>query len=125
MSRCSVLKLRGAFLDNHELPEHIRYYSVIAFPSPERISFGLKSSYNKLARIADARNDSQLVFTDQVIPGSTILAFTNADHWAMAVPVARQHNFAASTFVSQNSYPREVILEALLRYLEEDLSSEP
>ncbi len=74
---------------------------------------------------AGARNDSQLVFSDQVIPGSTVLAFVNADHWAMAVPVARQHKFAASTFVSQNNYPREVILEALLRYLEEDLSNQP
>lgn len=117
--------MRRAFLDNNELPQHIRYYSVIAFPSPERISFGLKSSYNKLAKIAEARNDSQLLFTDQVIPGSTILAFAIADHWAMAVPVARQHKFAASTFVSQNNYPREVILKALLRYLEEDLSNKP
>jgi hypothetical protein len=118
-------EVRKAFLADNRLPGHIRYYSVIAFPSPERISFGLKSSYRKLARIADARNDSQLVFSDQLIPGSTVLAFVNADHWAMAVPVARQHKFAASTFVSQNNYPREVILEALLRYLEEDLSNQP
>jgi len=118
-------ELRKAFLANNELPGNIRYYSVVAFPDPKRISFGLKSSYRKLASIADGRNDSQLVFTDQVIPGSTVLAFVNADHWAMAVPVARQHKFAASTFVSQNNFPREVILEALLRYLEEDLSNEP
>lgn len=118
-------EVRKAFLADNTLPEHIRYYSVVAFPSPMRISFGLKSSYNKLAKIADARNDSQLVFTDQVIPASTVLAFANADHWAMAVPVARQHTFAASTFVSQNNFPREVILEALLRYLEEDLSTTP
>ncbi len=49
-------------------------------------------------------------------------AFTNADHWAMAVPVARQHAFAAATFANRNDFPREVMLEALLRYIEEDLA---
>ena len=48
----------------------------------------LTSSYDKLARI-DARNDSQMIFYDQVIPGSTLVGYINADHWALAVPIAR------------------------------------
>jgi hypothetical protein len=115
---------RRQWIREHELPGSIRYYSVISFPDPEtRISSGLKSSWRELAERADARNDSQLIFYDQAIPGSTLLAFTNADHWAMAVPVARQHEFAASTFANHNDFPREVMLEALLRYIEEDLAS--
>jgi hypothetical protein len=114
---------RNAWLENNELPGHIRYYSVVAFPEPDRISVGLKSNWRKLGRLSDARNDSQLVFHDQIIPGSTVLAFTNADHWAMAVPVARQHDFAASTYASDNDFPREVTLEALLRVIEEDLET--
>lgn len=114
--------VRRAWLEQHELPQHISYYSVVAFPEPGRISTGLKPSWRKLSELADARNDSQLVFYDQVIPGSSILAFTNADHWAMAVPVARQHRFASSTFASRNDFPREVMLESLLRFIEEDLS---
>lgn len=113
--------VRRAWLERHELPQNIRYYSLVAFPEPGRISAGLKPSWRKLSELADARNDSQLVFYDQVIPGSSILAFANADHWAMAVPVARQHQFASSTFASQNDFPREVMLEALLRFIEEDL----
>ncbi len=114
---------RRQWLSEHVLPGSIRYYSVIAFPDPEtRISSGLKSSWRELAELADARNDSQLIFYDQALPGSTLLAFTNADHWAMAVPVARQHDFAASTFANRNDFPREVMLEALLRYVEEDLA---
>ncbi len=115
-------EVRKRWLAEHELPGHIRYYSVVSFPEPGRISAGLKPGYRKIGELADARNDSQLVFYDQVIPGSTLLAFANADHWAMAVPVARQHPFAAQTFATENGYPREVMFETLLRFLEEDLA---
>jgi pimeloyl-ACP methyl ester carboxylesterase len=114
--------VREAWLKEHELPRHIRYYSVVSFPDPERISLALKPSWRKLGKLVDARNDSQLVFYDQVIPGSSLVAFTNADHWAMAVPVARQHWLASSTFATHNDFPREVMFEALLRFIEEDLS---
>lgn len=114
---------RRQWIRDHELPRDIRYYSVIAFPDPEtRISNGLESSWRELSEKEDARNDSQLIFYDQALPGSTLLAFTNADHWAMAVPVARQHAFAAATFANRNDFPREVMLEALLRYIDEDLA---
>lgn len=114
--------VRQAWLEQHELPQNVRYYSVVSFPEPARISTGLKPSWRKLGEIADARNDSQLVFYDQVIPGSSVVAFVNADHWAMAVPVARQHRLASMTYASQNDLPREVMLEALLRFIEEDLA---
>ena len=117
--------VRKQWLATHTLPDHIKYYSVVTYPDPEtRLSAGLKSSYRKLAEIADARNDSQVVFYDQVIPGSTLLAFPNADHWAMAVPVARQHDFMSATFVNRNNYPREAFFEALIRYIEEDLTAD-
>jgi len=115
--------VRKQWLADHPLPDHIKYYSVVTYPDPEtRMSSGLRSSYRKLAEIADARNDSQVVFYDQVIPGSTLLAFLNADHWAVAVPVARQHDFVAATFVNHNNYPREAFFEAIIRYVEEDLT---
>jgi hypothetical protein len=116
--------VRRAWLEENQLPDHIRYYSVVAFPDPEvRISGGLKAAWRKLGRLEDARNDSQLVFYDQVIPGSKLLALANADHWAMAVPVARHHPFAASTYANRNDFPREVMLESLLRFIEEDLAA--
>jgi pimeloyl-ACP methyl ester carboxylesterase len=112
--------VRRQWLADHPLPDDIRYYSVVTYPRPDRMSIGLKPSYNDLGEV-DARNDSQVIYYDQVIPGSTLVGFINADHWAMAVPVARQHKFAAATFVSKNDYPREAFLEALVRYLQEDL----
>ena len=112
---------RKAWFADNTLPEHIRYYSVIAFPDPENISNGLQRFHRKLGELKDGRNDSQVVFYDQVIPGSTILGFFNADHWAMSVLIARQHEITQAVFADRNDFPREIALEAILRYIEEDL----
>ena len=114
---------RDAWFAEHTLPEHVRYYSVVSFPDPDNISNGLQHSHKKLGALKDGRNDSQLVFYDQVIPGSTILGFFNADHWAMSVPIARQHEVSQAIFADQNDFPREIALEAILRFIEEDLES--
>jgi hypothetical protein len=104
---------------HHALPPGLRYYSLVTFPEPDRISSILESSYEKLSRV-DARNDSQVIFYDQVVPGSTLLGYVNADHWALAVPIARTHSVIGSLFVTQNAYPREALMEATLRFVEED-----
>jgi hypothetical protein len=114
--------VRKEWLARNPLPREMRYYSLVTFPQPERISSLLTSSYDKLARI-DARNDSQVIFYDQVVPGSTLLGYLDADHWAVAVPINRTHATIASMFVTQNAYPREALLEAVLRFVEEDLST--
>lgn len=113
--------VRKTWLAQNPLPSDIPYYSLVALPQPERVSSALKKSYKKLSRI-DERNDSQILFYDQVIPGSTLVGYVNADHWAIALPIARTHSTVASLFVTQSAYPREALLEALLRFLEEDLA---
>ena len=60
---------RDAWFAEHTLHEHIRYCSVVFLPDPENISNGLQHSHKKLRAMKDGRNDSQLVFYDQVIPG--------------------------------------------------------
>ncbi len=114
--------VRKTWLAQHPLPNDIPYYSLVTFPQPERISSSLKKSYNKLSQI-DGRNDSQMLFYDQLIPGGTLVGYVNADHWALAVPVARSHSVVGTLFVTQNAYPREALLEALLRFVEEDLAT--
>ena len=96
---------------------------MVTFPEPKRISRVLQSSYNKLARI-DGRNDSQVIFYDALIPGSVLMAYVNADHWAIALPIARSHETIGGLFVTQNAYPREALLEAVLRFVEEDLGGD-
>jgi hypothetical protein len=63
-----------------------------------------------------------VLFYDQVIPRSSLVAYLNADHWAVAVPVARKHPTIRRFFVDKNDYPREALLESLARFLDEDLS---
>ena len=112
--------VRRSWLANNTLPEDIAYYSLVTYPQPDRISSVLGTTYKKLSQV-DARNDSQLIYYDQVIPGSTLMGFLNADHWAVAVPIARSHSFIGSTFVDKNDYPREALVEAVLRFVTEDL----
>ena len=111
---------RKAWLAENTLPEGIAYYSLMTFPEPERISSLLRGSYRKISKV-DARNDSQVIFYDQFIPGSTLVGYLNADHWALAVPIARTHDIVGEILVDQNDYPREALHEALLRFIEEDL----
>lgn len=113
--------VRREWLATNKLPESVRYYSLITFPAPDRISQMLKSSYKDLSLI-DQRNDSQLLYYDQIIPGSTVLGLLNADHVAVAVPLNRTHPTLAKTLATRNDFPREVMLEAVLRFVEEDLA---
>jgi hypothetical protein len=111
---------RKKWLKANPLPKNIKYYSIITYPEPEQISLGLKPSYQILADI-DPRNDGQLIFYDQLIPNASLLAFVNADHWALSIPVARQPYINKITFANKNKFPREILLEAILKYVEEDL----
>ena len=115
-------EVRKKWLADHPLPESIRYYSVVTYPDEAHLSSLLKSSYRKLSQ-ADSRNDSQVIFYDQVIPGSVLLGYLNADHWAAAVPLNRTQSFLVSSFVNKNAFPREVLAEAVVRFVEEDLNS--
>jgi hypothetical protein len=113
---------RKAWLARHPLPEDIAYYSMITFPEPDRVSELLKSSYRQLSQV-DARNDSQLIFYDQFVPGSNLVAYLNADHWAIGVPMARTHPILGTYLADHNSFPREAMYESLMRLIEEDLQA--
>jgi hypothetical protein len=68
------------------LPQNVRYYSLVAFTHRDNIQPGLLLTYDLLRSIGP-RNDGQVIFYDQVIPGSSLLGYINLDHWAVAVPV--------------------------------------
>jgi hypothetical protein len=66
-----------------------------------------------------------MIVFDQVVPGSEVLAFVNADHWAVALPIARLHPVIGSMGVTRNDFPLEVLLEAVLKYVDFRLGSAP
>jgi pimeloyl-ACP methyl ester carboxylesterase len=108
------------WLSANRLPESLQYFSLAAFAARDDISFILRPSYDKLA-LVDPRNDSQVVFHDALVPGSVLLGYLNADHWAVAMPLNREHPTLSRTLVTRNAFPREVLLEAIARYIEESL----
>jgi pimeloyl-ACP methyl ester carboxylesterase len=111
---------RQAWLSRNRLPESIKYFSLVAFGDRNDISVTLKSTYDLLALI-DQRNDSQLLFYDQIIPGCTLLGYAKADHWAVAMPFSQDIRQLASVLVDKNQFPREILLEAIIRFVEEKL----
>ena len=58
-------------------------------------------------------------------PAASSWAISMPTTGRVAVPIDRTHATIASIFVTQNAYPREALLEALLRFVEEDLATRP
>ena len=112
---------RRAWLAANPLPGSVAYFSIVTYPEPERISTVLRSGFRELSE-TDDRNDGQVIVRDQVIPGSEVLAFVNADHWAIALPIARSHAVVGSTLINRNEFPREVLLAAILEYVDTALA---
>jgi hypothetical protein len=111
---------RLQWLSRNRLPESIKYFSLVAFAGREDISAILQSSYDRLALI-DPRNDSQVIFYDAIIPGSTLLGFVKADHWAVAMSFSQDAPQLSAVLIDKNEFPREVLLEAIIRFVEEKL----
>ncbi len=113
---------RLQWLSRNRLPDSIKYFSLGAFAGRDDISAILQSSYDRLAMI-DPRNDSQVIFYDAIIPGSTLLGFVKADHWAVAMPFSQDAPQLSHGLTDKNEFPREVLLEAMIRFVEEKLLS--
>ena len=103
------------------MPQGIRYYSLVTFTTPQRMHWFLRMLYAKLAEV-EPRNDSHMLIHDQVLPGAKLLGYVNSDHWAVALPFNRSlRSFWNRLLRNHNAFPREVLFEAILRYVEADL----
>ena len=67
------------------------YFSLATFARRENIHPLLLFSYDLLS-IMDPRNDGYVLWTDQVIPGATLLGYVNLDHYDVALPVRERLN---------------------------------
>jgi pimeloyl-ACP methyl ester carboxylesterase len=116
--------IRRQFTSTHKLPEGIRFYSLGTFAPREKISLPLRGGYDELSKI-DSRNDGQMLFYDQIVPGGALLGFVKSDHWAVAMPASIEHPTLGPYVVDRNEFPREVVLEAAVRHVEEQLLTSP
>jgi len=108
------------WLASHPPPAHIEYFSLASFTDRENVSGILTDGYDRLSQI-NPKNDGQLIFYDQILPGSTLLGYSNGDHWSVALPFTEQASGFASTIATRNVFPRDAMLEAVLLYVRENL----
>ena len=104
------------------LPQGLHYYSLVTFARPQRMHWFLRLLYAKLAEV-EPRNDSHMLIHDQVLPGAALLGYLKSDHWAVALPFNRSRRSVWNRLLrNHNAFPREVLLEAILRHVENDLN---
>ncbi len=103
------------------MPQGVRYYSLVTFTKPKQMHWFLRLLYAKLAEV-EPRNDSHMLIHDQVLPGADLLGYVKSDHWAVALPFNRSSgSFWQWLLRNHNAFPREVLFEAILRFVEDDL----
>ncbi|MGB5735634.1 MAG: hypothetical protein WBM40_14460 [Thiohalocapsa sp.] len=108
------------WLANHPLPAYIKYFSLASFTDRANVSSILTDGYDRLSQI-NPKNDGQLIFYDQILPDSTLLGYSNGDHWAVALPFTEKASGFASTLATRNVFPRDAMFEAVLLYVRENL----
>jgi hypothetical protein len=112
--------VRQEFLKRHPLPARIKYYSLVGNGNRSETSPVLRPAWD-LSSTYSSNNDSQVLSTDAVLPGSKLLGFLKADHWAVAMPFDKTHPILAKTVLSKNAYPREIMLSAALEMIVSDI----
>ena len=110
---------RQSWLARHRLPPDVRVYSIATMPDPARLAPGLVASYGLLERI-DPRNDGNVLTHDQVIPGSTLLGYVDADHWSIGANLQASPNAIVRAAAGSEPFPRRALIEAILRTIVED-----
>ncbi len=110
--------VRRRFMETFTMPVHIKTYCLAAWPTAGGISTAFRLMDKALTR-QDPAHDGQVLVRDMALPGATLLAYLNGDHAAIAQPVNRNNSLvaklASGLLRDHNAYPREVLMEAVVR----------
>ncbi len=60
-----------------------------------------------------------------MIPGSTLLAYVDADHWAIGANLQASPSAIVRAAAGNEVFPRRALLEAVLRTIVEDMAGAP
>lgn len=107
--------VRDQWLNENELPPDVEYFSLAAFTSHERVARALVPAWEILLEYS-RRNDGQLLVQDALIPGSTLLGYLNADHWAVALDIEDESPLLAHRD-EDAQFPHLALLQAILQRL--------
>lgn len=107
------------WLTANTLPAGVRYYSLAAFTTREHVGRALVPFWKHLGGTR-VRNDGQVVATDAVIPGSTLLGYANADHWGIAQTIETEHPVLVAR-PDPSLFPLEQLFVSMMTYVANDL----
>jgi hypothetical protein len=110
---------RMTWLARHRFPGHIRYFSIASIVPPEERARAFLHIGGSL-RYIDPLHDGQVLFYDQLLPGSELLGYVRADHWAAALPL-QEHWYILASNPAGTHFPRGLLLEAIMLRLSEAL----
>jgi hypothetical protein len=111
--------VRQAFLADNTNPV-VPTYSLAAVADNSTVSKMLLESW-QLMNVYDPQQDSQVAKDDAIAPGARYLGAARADHFAVALPFEALKDADVQKLVDKNHYPRTALLEALLRFVIQDL----
>ena len=97
-------------------------FALVTTPRADRLSPILEELYDEVARI-EPRNDGQLIWYDQIVPGGSLLGYVNADHWGVAMPLSRA--LPGLGFLFRDDVPRTALVEAAIEVVDDALGREP
>lgn len=112
--------VRHAFLSRYPDPV-VPTYSLPAISDKTNTSKMLLQVWQLLSTFGD-KQDSQLTQRDAIIPGSKYLGSALADHFAIALPFETS-NESIRSGADKNHYPRTALLEAMVRFVIQDLDN--
>jgi pimeloyl-ACP methyl ester carboxylesterase len=111
------------WLAAHPLPAHVQTFSLAAFTDRRHVARLLRFPYDLLSTV-DPRNDGQVIWSDQLVPGSTLLGYANADHWAVAMALEERRSFWMSHPGRTAAFPRAALFEAIVLFVGESLAAD-
>ena len=111
--------VRMSWLAGHRLPSNVRYFSLGSFTVPDQTARLMFLTKRDLGR-AEALNDGQTIFYDQLIPGSVLLGYAHGDHWAVVLPLQEKWPYWGGNSAGTH-YPRDLLFEAVVLYVGEAL----
>ena len=111
-------ELRQRFLRENPVP--VAGYSIVAASTLDETSSALRAAWKRLSLYAKEQ-DGQMVAWEAVLPGAKYLGAARADHWAIALPF--EESPQPPKAVDRNHFPRDALLEAIVRFVAADLGS--
>ena len=111
-------ELRQRFLRDNALP--VPGYSIVAASSLDDTSAVLRQTWRRLS-VHAREQDGIAVAWEAMLPGGKYLGTARADHWAIALPF--EESAHPPKAIDRNHFPRDALLEAIVRFVSADLGS--